>query len=110
MSAVIHRSRLGLVVRLGGADVAAGVLMELQEGDTFVLDQRPGRALDVLVGDRVRFTALPGTSGAKLAVQIAEVVENNEDIAGQTQPSAQPASAPPVSVQQPAQAGDVAVA
>ncbi len=101
MSAVIHRSRLGLVVRLGGADIPAGVLMELQEGDTFVLDQRPGRALDVLVGDRVRFTALPGTSGSNLAVQIAGVVEDNEDTLGRTRP---------VSVQQPVQASDVAVA
>ncbi|TAK77574.1 MAG: flagellar motor switch protein FliM [Dehalococcoidia bacterium] len=106
MSAVVHRSRLGLVVRLGGADVPAGVLMELQEGDTFVLDQRPGRALDVLVGDRVRFTALPGTSGPNLAVQIAEVVEDNEDVL----PESQPAPAAQARAEQPAQISNIAVA
>ena len=100
MSSLIHRSQLGVVVRLGSTDVPAGVLMDLQEGDTFVLDRRPGRALDVLVGDRVRFTALPGTSGQHLAVQIADVVSDS-DAAGHL---------PPTVLHQPAAAGDMAVA
>lgn len=98
--ALIQRSQLSLVVRLGGVDVPAGVLMELQEGDTFVLDRRSGRALDVLVGGRVRFTALPGTSGSHLAVQIAEVVDD-DDVTGRTAP---------MTAQPPVQAGDAAVA
>lgn len=97
-AALVHRSQLGLVVRLGGADVPAGVLMELQTGDTFVLDRRLGRALDVLVGGRVRFTALPGTSGPHLAVQIADLVD--DDIAGRMASMAQ----------QPVQSGGAAVA
>lgn len=76
--AMIQRSRLGVVVQLGGADVPAGTLMELEEGDTFVLDRRSGRPLDVLVGGRVRFTALPGTAGSHLAIQIADVVEDDD--------------------------------
>lgn len=102
MAALISRSQLGLVVRLGEADVPAGVLMELQEGDTFVLDRRPGRALDVLIGDRVRFTALPGTAGPNLAIQIADVMDEVDvDEAGR---------AAPVPAQTPVQAGDAAVA
>lgn len=110
MAALINRSQLGLVVRLGGVDVPAGVLMELQEGDTFVLDRRPGRALDVLIGDRVRFTALPGTSGPNLAIQIAETVDEDVEplLAAFTSPGA-PQQATHV-MQQPAAAGDAAVA
>jgi flagellar motor switch protein FliM len=101
MATLINRSQLGMVVRLGGADVPAGVLMELQEGDTFVLDRRPGRALDVLIGDRVRFTALPCTVGTNLAIQIADVVDDNETEQEHSEPGV---------LQQPVQIGDAAVA
>ena len=101
---VIQRSQLSLAVQLGSADVPASALMELQEGDTFVLDRRLGRALDVMVGGRVRFTALPGTAGSHLAVQIASVVDD-VDVTGRAAPMTVPVAAP-----QPAQAGDAAVA
>ena len=98
--ALIQRTQLSLVARLGGVDVPARVLMELQEGDTFILDRRSGRALDVLVGGRVRFTALPGTSGSHLALQIADVVEDDH----------MPGRMTPMTAQPPVQAGDAAVA
>ncbi|RJQ12021.1 MAG: flagellar motor switch protein FliM [Dehalococcoidia bacterium] len=97
--ALIQRSRLDLVARLGGVDVTAGMLMELQEGDTFVLDHRSGNTLDVLVGGRVRFTGLPGTSGSHLAVQIATVVD--DDLTGRIAP---------MTVQLPDSTGEAAVA
>lgn len=98
-AAVIQRSRLDLVAQLGAVDVPARVLAELQEGDTFVLDHRSGQTLDLLVGGRVRFTGVPGTSGSHLAVQIAAV--EHDDMIGRTTPT---------TVLLPAPADDAAVA
>lgn len=110
MAALIHRSQLELVVRLGGVDVPASVLMELQEGDTFVIDRRPGKALDVLVGDRVRFTALPGTSGPNLAIQIAEAVDDDAELRLPPLSSLNSPYQAAQAMQQPAMSGDAAVA
>ena len=114
MAALIQRSQLELAVRLGGVDVPASVLMDLQEGDTFVLDRRPGRALEVLVGDRIRFTALPGTSGPNLAIQIAETVDDEVSpvipISTSSVQHPPPQAYEAMQSMQPAEAGDTAVA
>jgi flagellar motor switch protein FliM len=75
MELLIDRSKVDLNVRLGGVDLPARTIAGLQEGDTFVLDARLGRPLDVVIGDRARFLALPGVVGSRLGIQIADVVE-----------------------------------
>jgi len=77
MERLIERSRIEMAVRLGTVDLPARVVAGLQEGDTFVLDARLGRPLDVVIGDRTRFKALPGTLGSHMGIQIADVVEDN---------------------------------
>lgn len=74
MEHLLGRSRLDVSVRLGGVDLPARSIIEIQEGDTFVLDTRLGRPLDVLVGEHVRFRGLPGVSGNHVGIQVAEVV------------------------------------
>jgi flagellar motor switch protein FliM len=78
MASLIGRSSLEVGVRLGGVDVPARTIVDLHEGDTFVLDGRVGRALDVLIGGRTRFRGLPGISGSHVALQISEVVEEEQ--------------------------------
>ncbi len=78
MEWLIDRSRIDLSVHLGGVDLPARTIAGLQEGDTFVLDARLGRPLDVLIGDRARFRALPGVVSGHVGVQIADVVEDNQ--------------------------------
>ncbi len=75
METLIGRSRVDLSVRLGGVDLPARTVAGLQEGDTFVLDARLGRPLDVVIGERTRFLALPGVVGSHMGIQIADVVE-----------------------------------
>ncbi|MEX2375661.1 MAG: FliM/FliN family flagellar motor switch protein, partial [Dehalococcoidia bacterium] len=75
MSRLIDRSAVDLSVHLGAVSLPARTIAGLQEGDTFVLDARLGRPLQVLIGDRARFLALPGMVGRHLGVQIAEVME-----------------------------------
>lgn len=74
MEALIGRSRVDLSVVLGGVDLPARTIAGLQEGDTFVLDARLGRPLEVVIGDRARFLALPGVVGSHMGIQVAEVV------------------------------------
>ncbi|MEX2446398.1 MAG: flagellar motor switch protein FliM [Dehalococcoidia bacterium] len=81
MAALIGRSTVDLQVRLGGVDVPARTIVDMREGDTFVLEDRVGRPLDVQIGDRTRFRGLPGVLGSHLALQIAEVVEEQAPVA-----------------------------
>ncbi len=76
MERLIDRSRVDLAVHLGGVDLPARTIAGLQEGDTFVLDARLGRPLDVVIGERTRFRALPGVLGSHMGIQIADVVED----------------------------------
>jgi hypothetical protein len=75
MEALIARSELDMRVELGGMDLPASELMQLQEGDTIVLDQRVGRPLQLIVDDLARFEGLPGMSGKHLALRVTDVVE-----------------------------------
>jgi len=75
MERLIEKSHIDLAVRLGSVDLPARTIAGLQQGDTFVLDARLGRPLDVLIGEHTRFRALPGTIGSHLGFQVAEVVE-----------------------------------
>lgn len=78
METLIGRSRVDLAVILGGVDLPARTIAGLQEGDTFVLDARLGRPLEVVIGERTRFLALPGVVGSHMGVQIADVVDEQE--------------------------------
>ncbi|MCK9486212.1 MAG: flagellar motor switch protein FliM [Dehalococcoidia bacterium] len=81
MEWLIDRSRLELSVRLGGVDLPARSIAGLQEGDTFVLDARLGRPLDVLVGEHTRFRGLPGVVSGHVGIQISDVVEEDRAVA-----------------------------
>ncbi len=74
MESLINRSHVDVSVMLGGVDLPARTIAGLQEGDTFVLDARLGRPLNVVIGDRARFLALPGVVGRHMGVQIADVL------------------------------------
>lgn len=78
MEMLIGRSRVDLAVILGGVDLPARTIAGLQEGDTFVLDARLGRPLEVVIGERTRFLALPGVIGSHMGIQIADVVDEQE--------------------------------
>ncbi|MEX2032213.1 MAG: flagellar motor switch protein FliM, partial [Dehalococcoidia bacterium] len=73
---LINRSRVEMCVILGGVDLPARTIAGLQEGDTFVLDARLGRPVDVMIGDHARFRALPGVMGSHVGIQIADVLED----------------------------------
>jgi len=75
MAALIGRTSLDVSVQLGGVDLPARTIVDMQEGDTFVLDARLGRTLDVIIDGRTRFRGLPGMVGNRVSMQIADVVQ-----------------------------------
>lgn len=74
METLIGRSGLDLSVRLGSVELPARAIVEMREGDTFVLTSRVGRPLDVQVSERTRFRGLPGMVGNRLGLQISDIV------------------------------------
>jgi flagellar motor switch protein FliM len=87
MEALIAAAPLELVVRLGGLDLPARSVTDVQPGDTIALESRPGRPLELLIGERTRFRCLPGVTGNHLAVQVTEVVEERQyDFDGSDEP------------------------
>lgn len=75
MTALLGRSTLDVAVSLGGVDIPTQTIVDLREGDTFVLGTRVGRPLDITVGEQLRFRGLPGLVGNRVALQISEVVQ-----------------------------------
>jgi flagellar motor switch protein FliM len=75
MQALIARSELDLQVELGSVEVPTSEMLELEVGDTIVLDQRVGRPMDVMVDGRSRFRGLPGLSGKHVGLRVTEVVD-----------------------------------
>jgi flagellar motor switch protein FliM len=77
MQTLISRSELELQVELGSVELPTSAMLELEVGDTIVLDRRVGRPLELIVDERPRFLGLPGLSGNHVALRITEVVEQD---------------------------------
>lgn len=75
MASLIGRTSLDVAVRLGGVTLPARTIVDMQEGDTFVLETRLGKPLEIMIGDRTRFRGLPGMVGNRVSMQIADVVQ-----------------------------------
>jgi flagellar motor switch protein FliM len=75
MEGLVSRMDVECDVRLGSVELPAATVAKMQEGDTLVLDTRVGQALELRVDERARFTCMPGISGNRVAVQVADVVD-----------------------------------
>jgi flagellar motor switch protein FliM len=75
MEALLGRAALDMHVMLGDTDLPTSTVIDMQEGDTIVLNSRPGRPLDISIGEHARFRGFPGVMGNRMAVQITDVVE-----------------------------------
>ena len=107
MQALLARTAIELQVELGAVELPTSSMIDLEVGDTIVLDQRVGHPLDVRIDGRPRFRGLPGTSGKHLGLRVTEAVEQEygfdapaatglrlppEEIEGQGVPAAEPVS------------------
>ena len=75
VEAVLLGAPLELSVELGSVELPAREVLELEAGDTLVLDTPVDRPLHVVMDGVVRFRSRPGMVGKRLAARVTEVVE-----------------------------------
>lgn len=79
----VTRALVPLIVELGTSTITVGDLLNLTVGDVITLDQSVGTKIHVKVGERVKFLGQPGTYRGKVAVQIAQSIEEGVNESGQ---------------------------
>ena len=75
----LDKTSLTLSARFDNGTASLGDLVNLTVGDVIWLDSNLQRELQVLVEGKPKFRGRPGTQGARLAVQITKVLEENSD-------------------------------
>jgi len=78
LQALIGQAELEVSVELGTANVEVETVLDLEAGDTLLLDQRIDRPLPLLIEGKPRFWCRPGQSGNRLGVQVGEPVQERE--------------------------------
>jgi flagellar motor switch protein FliM len=74
----VERAGVDLRVELGKTVVSLRDLISLQPGDLVLFDKPVDQPLAVTVNDREKFKVFPGVNRDKLAVRVAQIVENEE--------------------------------
>jgi flagellar motor switch protein FliM len=75
----IKTAKLPIVAELGTATINVGEFLSLSKGDVIQLDQVIDSRLSIKVGERIKFRGQPGTAKGRIAVQIDEVLEQEEE-------------------------------
>ncbi|MGO0061714.1 flagellar motor switch protein FliM [Brevibacillus fluminis] len=75
----IKTAMLPIVAELGTATINVGEFLSLSKGDVIQLDQVIDSKLSIKVGERIKFRGQPGTAKGRIAVQIDEVLEKEEE-------------------------------
>ncbi len=70
----IQKMTMPVSVVLGSTDVDVEDLLAIQVGDVIRLDSRVGHELDVTVAGRVKYLAVPGRVGNRVAARVTAVV------------------------------------
>jgi flagellar motor switch protein FliM len=73
-----------VTAELGKARITVGELLGIVVGDVIQLEQSTNGLLPVRVGNNFKFLASPGLSGSKMAVQIGQIVQEEEGLNGPT--------------------------
>lgn len=75
----LEKVSVPLMVNLGSTTITLEQLLNLKRGDVLKLNAHKDKALNVYVGNKLKFKAIPGTEGNKLAVSIEEVFLEESD-------------------------------
>jgi flagellar motor switch protein FliM len=75
----LKRVNVPVIARLGETSISLDELTRLQVGDVVKLDTSIEKPLDIMVGTRRKFTALPGTKGRNIAISIEEIIEEGSE-------------------------------
>jgi flagellar motor switch protein FliM len=68
-----------ITVDLGKANITVGELLGISVGDVIQLEQPVKGLLPVRIGNNLKFMASPGVSGSRMAVQIGNIIQEEEE-------------------------------
>jgi flagellar motor switch protein FliM len=71
----VNRVEVPLIAELGTSSISIGEFLNLSLGDVLQLDQDSGSELNIRVGEKVKFTGLPGLIRGRVAVQVTGVLK-----------------------------------
>ena len=75
----LERTLVPLMVELGKINVTVGEMLDLTVGDVIRLDSKVNEELPIIIGQHQKFKCKPGSSNNRIAVQITQVVPEEED-------------------------------
>jgi len=76
----IEQAQITVRAFVGETQISVQEFLALELGDVVQLNQRIGEKMTVYVGDYLKFMAIPGMAGKNLAVQIVDVIYDEEVI------------------------------
>jgi flagellar motor switch protein FliM len=74
----VERADVDVEVELGRTTVSLRDLVALQMGDLILFDKPTDSPLVARINEREKFTVYPGVNKDRLAVQVADVIENED--------------------------------
>ncbi len=75
----LEKVQIPLVVNLGETSITLKEMLQLKNGDVLKLDQDIKESLKVMVGNKIKFKANPGTVGKKMAISVKSVEEEGSE-------------------------------
>jgi len=75
----LGNAEVPIIVEIGRSTITTGELLQLQVGDVIALDSKVSGDIDVLIVDRPKFKARPGTVGERMAVEITAIRKEGDD-------------------------------
>jgi len=76
----VYKTELPISVELGDSTISVQDFLYMSAGDVIKLDKGLNEGLHVIIGDKLKYIANPGTVNGKMAVQIEEAVTEEEDM------------------------------
>jgi flagellar motor switch protein FliM len=80
LEARVQKTELDIAVELGNSTISVQEFLQMSAGDVIKLDKQLNEGLHVRIGDKLKFIANPGTVNGKMAVQIIDTAEEEEDL------------------------------
>ena len=97
VEALLRQAPLEMAIELGSLDLTVEDVLDIEEGDTLILDAPVDRPLSIVIDGFGRFRCRPGVRGKRIAVRLTEVLAPPQGIPeeGESAEPQQPLQIPP---------------
>ncbi len=78
----VKKSRINVSIQLGSTYITVKEFLGLQKGDVILLDKSTKDEIEVLVGEKRKYFAIPGTINNKIAIKITKIDKEGDELDG----------------------------